>query len=180
MGALQIPDMIYDMIWYVGFNSGHVLWTNFDLHQSKSAHHGKTTLTRFNGVASGAFADKVALTGFDCVYVCCSHSSWTTSFTQFIPLEFYTVMMLLTLLVFHHSSLFRSRLNNLPFLQILPTAAFLFFFQDWLHGFPGLFADTSGHIHFLLFIFFLFSTFSCWFPCGRLSWLMSAFERTLK
>ena len=27
--------------------------------------------------------------------------------------------------------------------------------QDWLHGFPGLFTDTSEHIRFLLFSFYL-------------------------
>ena len=37
-----------------------------------------------------------------------------------------------------------------------------FLLQDWLHGFPGLFLDTSEHICFLLFSF-LFSTFTCWF-----------------
>jgi len=31
--------------------------------------------------------------------------------------------------------------------------------QDWLHGFPGLFADISEHIRFLLFSFFLFFHF---------------------
>jgi len=28
-----------------------------------------------------------------------------------------------------------------------------FLYQNWLHGFPGLFADTSEHIRFLLFSF---------------------------
>ena len=32
-----------------------------------------------------------------------------------------------------------------PFLQILPIVAFLFFFCNRLHGFPGLFTDTSEH-----------------------------------
>jgi len=30
------------------------------------------------------------------------------------------------------------------------------FLRDWLHGFPGLFTDTSEHIRFLLFSFSLF------------------------
>ena len=41
-----------------------------------------------------------------------------------------------------------------------------FLLPDWLHGFPGLFTDTSVHIRFLLFSFFLFSTFSLLVPCG--------------
>ena len=53
-----------------------------------------------------------------------------------------------------------------------------FLLQDWLHGFPWPFTDTSEHIRFLLYIF-VFSTFSFLVSCGRLSWLMSAFERTL-
>ena len=53
------------------------------------------------------------------------------------------------------------------------------FFLDWLHGFPGLFTDTSEHIRFY-FLIFLFYIFYLSVPCGRLSWLMSAFERTLK
>ena len=52
--------------------------------------------------------------------------------------------------------------------------------QDWCHGFPGLFNDTYERIRFFYFLVFLFSTFSWLIPCGRLSWLMSAFKRTLK
>ena len=40
---------------------------------------------------------------------------------------------------------------------------------------PGLFTVTSEHIPFLLFIFFCYYTFYLLFPCGRLSWLMSAY-----
>ena len=54
-----------------------------------------------------------------------------------------------------------------------------FILQDWLHGFPGLFTDICERI-FFYFLVFLFSTFYLSVPCGRLSWLMSAFERTLK
>jgi len=43
-----------------------------------------------------------------------------------------------------------------PFLQIIPTVTFLFFFRS---GFPELYTDTSEHIHFFHFLFFLFSTF---------------------
>jgi len=40
-----------------------------------------------------------------------------------------------------------------------------FLLQDWLGPtwFPGLFTDTSEHIHLLLFYFFCFPLFSCWF-----------------
>ena len=51
---------------------------------------------------------------------------------------------------------------------------------DWLHGFPGLFADTSEHIFLVVFCFYLFYTFQLSVPCGRLSWLTSAFKHTLK
>ena len=37
---------------------------------------------------------------------------------------------------------------NLPFLQILTTAAFPFLLQDWSHGFLRLFTVTSEHIRF--------------------------------
>ena len=49
-----------------------------------------------------------------------------------------------------------------------------------LHGFPGLFSVISEHICFLLLVFSVFTRFGCRFrACGRLSWLMLAFERTL-
>ena len=51
---------------------------------------------------------------------------------------------------------------------------------DWIHGFPGLFADTSEHIFLVVFSFYLFYTFQLLVPCGRLSWLTSAFKHTLK
>ena len=35
--------------------------------------------------------------------------------------------------------------------------------QDWLHGFPGLFTDTSEHVHFVLFTLSIFPLFGCWF-----------------
>ena len=39
-----------------------------------------------------------------------------------------------------------------------------FLLQDWLHGFPGLFTDTSGHIRFFYFLGFLPPPlFCCWF-----------------
>jgi len=49
-----------------------------------------------------------------------------------------------------------------------------------LRGFPGLFTVISEHICFLLLVFFCFYTFYLSVPCGRLSWRMLAFERTLK
>ena len=52
-------------------------------------------------------------------------------------------------------------------LQILPTAAFHFLLQDWLHGFPQTVYCYFWACPFLVFLFYT-----------RL--LMSAFERTLK
>ena len=50
-----------------------------------------------------------------------------------------------------------------------------------LRGFPGLFTVISEHICFLLLVFLcFFYTFQLSVPCGRLSCLMLAFERTLK
>jgi len=68
--------------------------------------------------------------------------------------------------------------KNLLFLQILPTATFLFFFRtDYM--IPQTFTITSstGCFYFLVFLFY---NFQLSFPCGRLSRLMSAFKRTLK
>jgi len=50
-----------------------------------------------------------------------------------------------------------------------------------LHGFPGLLPILLS-ISVFTVQFFLFPLFSFWFPvaCGRLSWLMTAFGRTLK
>ena len=45
---------------------------------------------------------------------------------------------------------------NLPFLQILPTVAFLFFPRTDSTPSPGIFTDTSEHIRFLLFSFSVF------------------------
>ena len=52
----------------------------------------------------------------------------------------------------------------------------VFLLQEWLHGLPSLFTDISEHIRFYFLVFL--PLFSCWVPCSRLSWLMSAF--TLK
>jgi len=48
-------------------------------------------------------------------------------------------------------------MESAPVLLILPTAYPSFLLQDLLHGFSGLFTDTSKHIRFQFF--FLFSTF---------------------
>ena len=45
-----------------------------------------------------------------------------------------------------------------PFLQILPTAAFLFLLQDLLYTIPQTVTVTSEHIRFY-FLVFLFYTF---------------------
>ena len=65
---------------------------------------------------------------------------------------------------------------NLPFLQILPTVDFLFFSRT----------DSADSTAILLsipvfyFVVFLFSTFLLLVPCGGLSWLVPAFDFTLK
>ena len=59
-------------------------------------------------------------------------------------------------------SLFHSRLKP-PFLQILPTAAFLFLLQDWLHGFPRLLLLLLSISVFTFLVFLFFSLFSFWF-----------------
>jgi len=62
---------------------------------------------------------------------------------------------ILTTFIIHHSSLLHSRLKT--FLSANPSNHSLpFLLQDWLHGFPALFTDTSKRIRFLVF---LFSTF---------------------
>jgi len=64
-------------------------------------------------------------------------------------------------LVFHHPLTLPFQAQNLPFLQILPTAALpLFLLLKYsLRGFPGLFTVISEHICFLLLVFFLFLYF---------------------
>ena len=72
----------------------------------------------------------------------------------------------------HHS--YSSRHHS-----FIPGLNLPFLLQDWLHGFPGLFTDTSEHIHFLVFSFSLFHFFN-FILCGRLSWVMLAFDHMLK
>ena len=43
-----------------------------------------------------------------------------------------------------------------PFSASSSRSSLPFLLQDRLHGFPGLFTDTSGHIRFLLFSFSVF------------------------
>ena len=63
-----------------------------------------------------------------------------------------------------------SRLNT--FFSANPSHRSLpFRLPDWLHRFPGLFTDTSEHIHFY-FLVFLFSTFYLLLPCCISIWLM--------
>ena len=73
---------------------------------------------------------------------------------------------------------FHSRLKTFLFCKSFPLQPFFFFFStDYM--IPQTFTVTSEHIRFY-FLVFLFYTFELSAPCGRLSWLMSAFERTLK
>ena len=64
----------------------------------------------------------------------------------------------------HHPSPLHSFIAGLnPSFSSNPShRSLLFLLQDWPHGFPGLFIDTSEHVifYFLVFLFFfLFSTF---------------------
>jgi len=58
----------------------------------------------------------------------------------------------LTILIIHHHLTPILGLN-VPFLQILPTVAFFFFLtSDSMHGFHGLFTDTSEQIPFYFLV----------------------------
>ena len=73
----------------------------------------------------------------------------------------------------HHPLTLYSRLKP-SFFANPSHGTFPFLLWDRLHRFPGLLSDTL-HIRFY-FLFFLLHFFSV-VPCGRLCWLMSAFER---
>jgi len=80
------------------------------------------------------------------------------SCAKHLTVESYTVAMLLTFIII--SSIPSPRHSfipdlNLPFLQILPTVAFL---SSRLYGFPRLFIVTSEHagLYFLVFLFYTF------------------------
>ena len=74
---------------------------------------------------------------------------------------------------------FHPRLKTFVLYKSFLTAALPFFYLNIsLRGFSGLFTVISEHICFSTF--FVSTLFSCRFPCGRLSWLMLAFKRTLK
>ena len=77
----------------------------------------------------------------------------------------------------------QSRVSSLkhPFSANPSHHSLLYLLQDWPHGFPGLFADTSELIRLSFFCFFpLFFTFKLSVPCGRLSWLMGTFWAHVK
>ena len=69
-----------------------------------------------------------------------------------IRYELNLLNLYLLLLVFHHPSLFYSRLE--PSFFANPThrsLPFLSYYLSLLHGFPGLFTDTFEHIRFFTF-----------------------------
>jgi len=96
------------------------------------------------------------------------------------------VVMLLTLIIFTISRPIPSPPHSfitgldVPFLLILPTVAFLFFVKTDSTDSPDCLPILLSISVFHFLVFFLLSTFQLLVPCGRLSWLMSAFERTLK
>jgi len=61
----------------------------------------------------------------------------------------------------HHSP-FHSRLETF-FSADPPHRCLPFLLQNWLHGFPGLFTDTSELIRFYFLVFFFPPLFSWWF-----------------
>ena len=87
------------------------------------------------------------------------HSTWM-DWTELInwteQVESYTIVIIISIPSPTHFFIpgLKPSFSANPFHRSLP-----FLLQDWLHGFPGLFTDTSEHIRFLLFSFFLFSTY---------------------
>ena len=80
----------------------------------------------------------------------------------------------------HHPSPLHSFIPGLKlsFSANLSHHSLPFFLLDWLHGFPGLFTDTSEYIRFYSLVFHSScSPLSAVVLCCRLIWLMSAFDR---
>jgi len=75
-------------------------------------------------------------------------------------LTFTLITLIIVSRLFHHPLTPSFQASNLPFLQILPTVAFLSSsgLTTWIDGFPRLFTVTSEHIRFLRYCF-LFYTF---------------------
>ena len=72
-------------------------------------------------------------------------------------------------------SLFHSRLKTF-FCKSFPLQPFFFFFMtDYMIPQTSTVTSSIGCFYFLVFLFY---NFQLSFPCGRLSRLMSAFERT--
>ena len=81
--------------------------------------------------------------------------------SKHLTIEFYTVVMLLTVILIiisvpYHPSLFHSRLETFLFCKSFPPLAFLFFFRTDSTGSPDCFADTSEHTRFYCLVFFHF------------------------
>ena len=77
-------------------------------------------------------------------------------------------------------SFFHSRLKTFLFCKSFPPQPFLFLLRDSLHGFTRTVYCYFWAYLFSTFSFSVFTLFSWSVPCGRLSWLVLAFERTLK
>ena len=80
--------------------------------------------------------------------ICAKHLT-IESYTVFICQQSY-----LLLLLFHHPHPLSFQTENLPFLQTLPTTAFLFLLQDWLHDSPDIYCYFWAYT-FLLFSFYV-------------------------
>ena len=108
------------------------------------------------------------------------------SCAEHLTVESYTIIISLqsyfSLLVFHHPLSFYTLGLNPSFSANPPyrSPSFVSFKIHYM-DFPDCLLLLLSISVFLLFSFFsVFTLFLVSVPCGRLSWLMSAFERTLK
>jgi len=70
-------------------------------------------------------------------------------------------MLLTVKFLFRHPLTLSFQAENVPFLQILPTTAFLFFFRTDYVDYPDCLLLLLSISVFLLFTFFYFTLFSC-------------------
>jgi len=96
------------------------------------------------------------------IKVCTISLLYSATAFKHLTIEFCTVVMLLTfiLIIINISSPHHSFIPGLkpPFSANPSHCSLPCLFPDWLHGFPGLFTDTSEHIRFYCLVS-LFSTF---------------------
>jgi len=141
-----------------------VLYTKMDAPCNKLA-----TVVGWNKVTALAMVD-VPRRNFSTYKVCenvreclcsCRVRGVEGSCAKHLTIEFYTVVMLLTfiLIIISIPSPPHSFISGLkPSFSANPSQCSLpSLLQDWLHGFPGLFTDTSEHARFYFLFFSVFS-----------------------